>query len=122
MCVATGSAKWLFKIKMSNKDFILECFSHYVCSDDPEMKHGKPAPDIFQLAASRFSVKPTSPSNVLVFEDAPNGVQAGRAANMNVVMVPDSRVDSSLCTKAHLVLKSLEEFDPEIWGLPPFDK
>lgn len=122
MCVATGSATWLFKIKTSNKGFIFDRFSHYVCSDDPEMKHGKPAPDIFQLAASRFPVQPTSPRNVLIFEDAPNGIKAARAADMNVVMVPDSRIDPSLCTEANLVLKSLEEFDPEIWGLPPFDK
>ena len=120
MAVATGSSEWLFKIKTSNKSAIFDLFSHYVCSDDPDMKHGKPAPDIFQLTASRFLVQPSSPSKVLVFEDAPNGVQAARAANMNVVMVPDPRVHPSLCTKAHLVLKSLKDFQPEFWGLPPF--
>ena len=107
-------------MKTTNKEALFDLFSHYVCSDDPELKHGKPAPDIFQLAASRFPNKPSSSSNVLVLEDAPNGVQAALAANMNVVMVPDSRIDPSLCTKAHLCLKSLNEFDPEPWGLPPY--
>ena len=120
LCVATGSKTWLYKVKTTNKEHIFDLFSHYVCSDDPELKHGKPAPDIFQLAASRFSFNPSSPSNVLVLEDAPNGVQAARAANMNVVMVPDPRIDPSLCTDASLCLKSLNEFDPELWGLPPF--
>ena len=119
--MATGSKTWLYKVKTTNKESLFELFSHYVCSDDPELKHGKPAPDIFQLAASRFANKPSSPSNVLILEDAPNGVQAARAANMNVVMVPDPRIDPSLCTNASLCLKSLNEFDPEPWGLPPFN-
>ena len=119
--MATGSKTWLYKVKTTNKESLFDLFSHYVCSDDPELKHGKPAPDIFQLAASRFADKPSSPSNVLVLEDAPNGVKAALAANMNVVMVPDPRIDLSLCTHASICLKSLNEFDPEMWGLPPFN-
>ena len=90
-------------------------------SDDPELKHPKPAPDIFILASARFSLPPTSPDRVLVFEDAPNGVTAARAARMNVVMVPDKRVDRANCSPADVVLDSLEEFDPVAWGFPPFD-
>ena len=119
-CVATGSKTWLYKVKIMNKDDLFKLFSHYVCSDDVELKHGKPAPDIFQLAASRFSSKPLSPANVLVFEDSPNGVTAARAADMSVVMVPDPRVDPSMCTNATVCLKSLEDFDPRLWGLPSF--
>lgn len=82
---------------------------------------GKPHPEIFQLAASRFASPPASPSDVLVFEDAPIGVEAALAAGMRCVFVPDERTPKSDAhDKACLVLKSLEEFDPVAWGLPPF--
>lgn len=42
---------------------------------------GKPAPDLFLLAAGRMGV---SPSRALVIEDSEAGVQAGKAAGMTV--------------------------------------
>lgn len=47
------------------------------------MTEGKPKPMIFQQAASRFVSVP-EPSACLVFEDAPTGVAAGKAADMCV--------------------------------------
>ena len=91
-----------------------------VKSDDPELQHCKPAPDIFLLASARFPSPPKSPDHVLVFEDAPNGVTAARAAGMNVVMVPDKKVEKEKRLEADLVLNSLEDFSPVAWGFPPF--
>ena len=54
-----------------------------------------------------------------MFEDAPNGVLAGKAANMNVVMVPDKRTDPEKCRPADRVVQSLEDVDLTEWGLPP---
>lgn len=46
------------------------------------VQHGKPAPDLFLLAADRMDV---APADCLVVEDSPHGVQAARAAGMAVV-------------------------------------
>lgn len=35
-------------------------------------------------------------------------------------MVPDPNLDPALCGQADQVLRSLEDFRPEQWGLPPF--
>jgi HAD superfamily hydrolase (TIGR01509 family) len=51
-----------------------------------EVEHGKPAPDLFLLAASRLGA---DPARCLVFEDAPAGVAAGKAAGMEVVWIPN---------------------------------
>ncbi|WP_073977139.1 HAD family hydrolase [Erythrobacter donghaensis] len=44
--------------------------------------NGKPAPDIYLLAAERLAVAPEA---CLVIEDSPSGVQAAKAAGMEVV-------------------------------------
>ncbi len=50
-----------------------------------EVERGKPAPDIFLLAAERLGV---SPAACVVFEDSPAGVSAALAAAMRCVWVP----------------------------------
>ncbi|QPF86150.1 HAD family hydrolase [Bradyrhizobium genosp. L] len=45
------------------------------------VKHGKPAPDLFLLAASRMGCEPR---RTLVIEDSVSGVQAAKAAGMKV--------------------------------------
>lgn len=52
-----------------------------------EVEHGKPAPDLFLKAAERIGVDPAA---CVVFEDAPNGVVAARAAGMAVIAVPNT--------------------------------
>ena len=51
-----------------------------------EVENGKPAPDVFLLAAKRLGVKP---ENCLVLEDSKSGVIAGSSAGAKVIMVPD---------------------------------
>lgn len=120
ICLATSSGREMAEIKMSNYPELFDLFSHRVMgSTDPEVKHGKPAPDIFLVAASRFEDKP-HPNKCLVFEDAPNGVRAGISAGMQAVMVPDKIVAEEQRKEATIVLKSLEDFQPELFGLPKF--
>jgi HAD superfamily hydrolase (TIGR01509 family) len=51
-----------------------------------EIERGKPEPDIFLRAAEKLE---TPPDRVIVFEDSMNGVRAGAAAGMRVIMIPD---------------------------------
>lgn len=51
-----------------------------------EVEHGKPAPDIFLLAAERLNVSPT---NCVVLEDAPAGLAAAAAAGMGAIWIPN---------------------------------
>lgn len=46
------------------------------------VKHGKPAPDLFLLAAERLGA---APADCVVIEDSPAGIRAARAAGMRVV-------------------------------------
>ena len=51
-----------------------------------DVVRGKPAPDIFLLAASKLGVEP---SKCVVFEDAFSGIRAAHAAGCHPVLIPD---------------------------------
>ncbi len=72
-----------------------------------EVARGKPAPDLFLLAAERLGA---SSAGCVVFEDSEAGVMAAAAAGMAVVMVPDL-VEPSPAARAlaKAVLPSLAE-------------
>lgn len=59
-------------------------FDATVCSED--VKNGKPAPDVFLLAAEKLGV---DPKDCFVFEDAVNGIKAANAAGMRCIAIPD---------------------------------
>ena len=61
---------------------LLDAFDVTVAGD--EVAHGKPAPDMFLLAAERLGVEPGA---CVVIEDSPPGVQAGIAAGMVTLAV-----------------------------------
>jgi sugar-phosphatase len=56
-----------------------------LCSGE-EVQNGKPAPDVYLLAAERLSVDPTK---CLALEDSPRGAQAAVSAGMTCYGVPD---------------------------------
>ncbi|XP_020810223.1 probable pseudouridine-5'-phosphatase [Drosophila serrata] len=117
--LATSSSAEMMELKSTDHRDLFDLFNHKVCGTDSEVANGKPAPDIFLVAAGRF-VKPPAPADCLVFEDSPNGVAAGNSAGMQVVMVPDPRLTPEKCSHATQVLRSLADFKPEQFGLPPF--
>ena len=72
-----------------------------------EVKNGKPAPDIFLLAAKKICC---SPEECYVFEDSANGVFAGNAAGCMTIMIPDMIVPTK-DVKSHCYKKLSSLFD-----------
>jgi len=62
-------------------------FGAVVCAED--YTRGKPCPDPFLEAARRLCVVPTE---CLVFEDSPLGIQAAAGAGMQSVLVPRTAI------------------------------
>jgi len=115
--VASSSHRRDFELKITRHREWFANFQCVVLGDDPAVKHGKPAPDIFLAAAARIGA---APSQCLVIEDAPSGVEAARTAGMRVVAVPNPAMKVEAFRDANQVLSSLEFFDPAIWGLPAY--
>ena len=87
-----------------------EVLGAIVSSD--EVSLGKPAPDVYLLAATRLGV---APGRCLVVEDSANGIRAGKAAGMTVVLVPNGSfppADETVELADHVV-RSLAELDPD---------
>lgn len=61
---------------------VVDCISAVVSGDDHD--RGKPDPQVFQIAAERLGLEP---SQCVVIEDAPVGVEAARAAGAQTVAV-----------------------------------
>ena len=74
------------------------------CGD--EVAHGKPAPDIFLLAAARLNVAPEA---CLALEDSVAGCMAAAAAGMRVVVVPTELTHGETFLCAHRRYPSLIE-------------
>jgi beta-phosphoglucomutase len=86
-------------------------FDTIVGEEDAE--HGKPDPEGFLVAAKRISVPPPE---CIVIEDAPEGIEGGKAAGMRCIGVTTTRSAEKLAeADADLVVGSLE--DDGVWQL-----
>ncbi|HXJ36612.1 MAG TPA: HAD-IA family hydrolase [Candidatus Eisenbacteria bacterium] len=106
LALATSSTRAMLDLKTIRHRDWFRCFSVVVVGDDPRIGRGKPAPDIFLVAAEALGA---SPRACVVIEDAPAGVEAARAAGMHVVAVPDPGMDRRRYAHADLVVSSLAE-------------
>ena len=69
IAIATSSSTEAIHAKTKNLGYIFDLFDHITSgSSDPEVKRGKPAPDIFLVCASRFPEEPL-PCEV-IFDDS----------------------------------------------------
>ena len=106
MCIATSSSAGAVAQKRVGHEAIFDAMSSITTGD--EVANGKPAPDIFLLAAQRLGL---APAHCLVVEDSPAGVAAARAAGMRVVAIPHAAMKpeqiSASFAEADLVLPTL---------------
>ena len=72
---------------------------------------GKPAPDIYEYAAS---VVDRDPADCLVIEDSKNGVEAGKNAGMAVIAYRSGPNDDTDLSAADVVVESAAELRSEI--------
>ncbi|XP_015785512.1 pseudouridine-5'-phosphatase [Tetranychus urticae] len=124
MAIATSSSAYSFGVKIAKHKDVFETdkyFHHIVkAAVDPEIKFGKPHPETFLVCAKRFN-PPANPSDVLVFEDSINGVKGALAAGMQCVQVPDPMILKWNNVEPTMIINSLNDFKPELFGLPPFE-
>jgi beta-phosphoglucomutase family hydrolase len=83
--IASGGPRDIVR-RMLEVSGLAPLFNVVVTPEDVE--HGKPAPDMFLLAAKRMGVPP---ERCLVFEDAEPGMRAAEAAGMQWVRVPSRK-------------------------------
>lgn len=74
-----------------------------------DIHHGKPDPEVFLVAARKAGV---SPARTVVFEDAPVGIQAAKAAGMHAVGVTTTHPATPLWVAgADEVVEQLSSYD-----------
>jgi pseudouridine-5'-monophosphatase len=113
--VATSSERRLCEIKWA-KHAWLQHFEVVVCGDDPGLERLKPAPDIYLEAARQLGVPP---EQCVVFEDAPAGVAAGKAAGAQVVCVKAEQLSVELVAQADWIVSSYAEVSVADCGFDP---
>lgn len=85
MALATSSSREAVALKAAPHPW-LGLIGTSVHGDDPELAAGKPAPDVYLLAADRLGVRPT---DCWAFEDSPAGARSAAAAGCRVhVLLP----------------------------------
>ncbi len=104
--VAVASSSDTADIKNNLEKTKLEKYIDEIASG-AEVENGKPAPDVFLLAAKRLGV---DAKDCLILEDSKAGVKAGKASGATVFMVPDMfTVDKECEDTADRILKNLGE-------------
>ena len=110
-CVASSSTFERIRLSLSTMG-LEDRFSDLFSSE--QVQNGKPAPDLFLFAAEHLGA---SPSNCLVIEDSPHGIQGAKAAGMRVMgFVNGAHLTDIRDTHAKLLLSAgaervLNDFD-----------
>lgn len=110
-CVASSGTAESIEIKLRLTG-LWERFAGRIVSAD-DVDHGKPAPDLFLLAAERMGVEPPA---CAVVEDSPFGVQAARAAGMRSFAYAGGIMSAERLRSADVIFDDMREL-PTLLGL-----
>ncbi len=106
MAIASSSSQEVIDAVIDTlgiRDFFIHTYSGL------QEPYGKPHPGVFISTAGLLGVQP---EYCLVFEDAPSGVLAAKAAKMSCIAVPEPEVkDHKFIQAADVIIDSLEEFN-----------
>ncbi len=108
MAVASGSPRGGIETA-TRRLGIRECFEVVISSES--VGRGKPAPDVFGVAAERLGV---APDRCIVFEDSVVGVRAALAAGMTCFAVPSGRGEEIARLTPHVFPSLAEIGDAEL--------
>jgi len=88
--IASGGPRVIVRgmLELSGLAPLFDRNGYHLVITPEDVEHGKPAPDMFLLAARRMGVPP---EQCLVFEDADPGMRAAEAAGMKWVRVPSRK-------------------------------
>ena len=109
MAIATSSFPQCVKANLRHAH-AEHYFQSIITGYDPDVKAGKPAPDIYLCAARRLQADIT---RCIVVEDSPSGIRAAAAANAMPLLIPDTApVDDATRRKARWILERLDQMIP----------
>ncbi|KAA1258770.1 Phosphorylated carbohydrates phosphatase [Rubripirellula obstinata] len=107
--LATSSRRQFVDVIFENIPW-RNALSFVLTGDD--VTHGKPHPEMYLAAASKFSIEP---AEMLVLEDSQNGCAAAVAAGAVTVAIPNAHTAGQDFTGVALIADSLA--DPRLHGL-----
>ncbi len=84
-------------------------FQKMVYINGGDVKKKKPDPELFLLAAKRMGIEP---AKCIVIEDAPNGVEAAKAAGTKCIAVTNT-ISAERLTQADIICNSLVQINLE---------
>ena len=118
LAIGTGSARPAHELKTINQKDFFSNFVGVVCGT--EVPHGKPAPDVYLKARELFTPlndgKEIPVENILVFEDAYQGIRSANLAGMPSVLLHRTKEDIEAgCALANAkptyIINDFSEFD-----------
>jgi beta-phosphoglucomutase family hydrolase len=77
-----------------------------VIVDGPQVKRGKPDPEVYLLCAQKLGV---APKDCVVFEDSLAGLESGKKAGCKIIGVATSHVVHELTPKTDLIIHDFTE-------------
>lgn len=81
LATSTGRENTMHHLESAN---MTEYFDVIITGE--QVEHGKPAPEIYEMACRDLG---TEPAFTYAVEDSPNGIRSASGAKMRVIMVPD---------------------------------